>query len=194
MYKFFSNDRILKSDTVSIVRLQPKNNEVKIDLQTGGLVADGLPFFPFGFYCRASAQLADQEITHGFNLIAPYQSNLDNTYNERKTFMDRCAQVGMKVQYSVNSLIGGGHNGAKGLEMTEDEKEALLRKEVIAFRDHPALLSWYINDEPDGQGRPPALLEKAYKIVHELDPYHPYRLCLCCLQNFHCTATLWILQ
>jgi len=173
LYKLFSNDKILKSDTVTIVRLQPKNNEVKIDLQTGGLIADGIPFFPFGFYCRALIQLADQEITHGFNLIAPYQSNLDDTYKERKAFMDRCAKVGMRVQYSVNSLIGSGHNGAKGLDMSEDQKEALLRKEIIAFRDHPALLSWYINDEPDGQGRPQALLEKAYKIVHELDPYHP---------------------
>jgi hypothetical protein len=57
--------------------------------------------------------------------------------------------------------------------MSEEQKEAILRNEIIAFRDHPALLSWYLNDEPDGQGRAPALLEKAYNLVHELDPYHP---------------------
>ncbi|MDP4261727.1 MAG: hypothetical protein Q8941_04290 [Bacteroidota bacterium] len=164
---------IIQKNAIDIVRLQPKANEVKIDLQTGGLIADGLPFFPVGFYCRPVERLPEQEITHGFTLIAPYQSNLPETYEERKAYMDRCARLGMRVQYSVNSLIGSGHNGAKGLAMSEEEKEEILKKEIIAFRDHPALLSWYINDEPDGQGRPPALLEKAYRIVHELDPYHP---------------------
>jgi hypothetical protein len=171
--KLADKNTIIQTDTIDITRLQPKSNEVKIDLQTGGLIADGLPFFPFGFYCKPAGHLPEQEITHGFNLIAPYQSNLDDTYKERKANMDRCAQFGMKVQYSVNSLIGSGHNGAKGLDRSEEEKEAILRKEIIAFRDHPALLSWYINDEPDGQGRPPASLEKAYKLIHELDPYHP---------------------
>ena len=171
--KLSVNNQLIQRDTIDIVRLQPKNNEVKIDLQTGGLIADRLPFFPFGFYCKPVDQLPEQEITHGFNLIAPYQSNLANTYEESKDYMDRCAQLGMKVQYSVNSLIGSGHNGAKGLDRSEEQKEAILRNEIIAFRDHPALLSWYLNDEPDGQGRPPALLEKAYKLIHELDPYHP---------------------
>ena len=172
-YVISSNDNAIQKGMVLIVRLQPKANEVKIDLQTGGVIADGLPFFPFGFYCRPVGNLPEQEVTHGFNMIGPYQSNLPDTYEERKAYMDRCAQLGIKVQYSVNSLIGSGHNGARGLDMSEEEKEALLKKEVIAFRDHPALLSWYINDEPDGQSRPVPLLEKVYKIVHELDPYHP---------------------
>jgi hypothetical protein len=172
-YTISNKNKIVQKGNIDIIRLRPKANEVKIDLRTGGLIADGLPFFPFGFYCRPAGRLPEQEITHGFNLIAPYQSNLPATYEERKANMDRCAQVGMKVQYSINSLVGSGHNGSRGLDLTEEEKLEILKKEVIAFRDHPALLSWYLNDEPDGQGRPPALLEKAYQLVHELDPYHP---------------------
>lgn len=106
-------------------------------------------------------------------MIGPYQSNLPDTYEERKAYMDRCAQVGMKVQYSINSLVGSGHNGARGLDMSEEDKQEILKKEIIAFRDHPALLSWYMNDEPDGQSRPPALLEKVYQLIKELDTYHP---------------------
>ena len=53
------------------------------------------------------------------------------------------------------------------------KQEKLLREEVNAFRDHPALLSWYISDEPVGQGVPPDSLEFAYSIIKELDPYHP---------------------
>jgi|GEM_PF-22297 len=172
-YEITTNKTASQKGVMVITKLASKPNEVKIDLQTGGLVADGLPFFPFGFYCRPVENLPEQEVTHGFNMIGPYQSNLPNTLAERKAYMDRCAQVGIKVQYSINSLIGSGHNGAKGLDMTDEEKEQLLRSEIIAFRDHPALLSWYMNDEPDGQGRPAALLEKAYNLIHELDPYHP---------------------
>ena len=161
------------SGTVAIVSLPPKPNAVQIDLLTGGLIADRMPFFPFGFYCTPVGDLPEREVVHGFNMIGPYQSNLPAGRAERKAYMDRCAQLGIRVQYAVNSLIGSGHNGAKGLDMSEADKLALLKEEVLAFRDHPALLSWYINDEPDGQGRPPALLESAYKMIHELDPYHP---------------------
>lgn len=163
----------VQTDTVLITRLKPKSNEVKIDRETGGMIADGLPFLPYGFYSGKVADLPDQEVVHGFNLIGPYQGNLPDTYGERKAYMDRCAQLGMKVQYGVNSLIGSGHNGSKGLDKTEEEKFEILKKEVLAFRDHPALLSWYINDEPDGQGRPSELMEKAYQFIRELDPYHP---------------------
>ncbi|MET0393268.1 MAG: hypothetical protein ABW019_09010 [Chitinophagaceae bacterium] len=172
-YTVSCNDKVTRRDTIDIIRLRPKANEVKIDLQTGGLIADGLPFFPFGFYCGGNVLGLANEVTHGFTHMAPYQSNLPETFAERKAYMDRCAQVGMRVAYSVNSLIGSGHNGARGLPLTEEEKWQILKNEIIAFRDHPALLAWYINDEPDGQGRPPALLEKAYQFVHELDPYHP---------------------
>lgn len=172
-YTVSGNGRIVQRDTLDIIRLRPQANEVKIDLQTGGLIADGLPFFPFGFYCGGNVLGLANEVTHGFTHMAPYQSNLPETFAERKAYMDRCAQVGLRVAYSVNSLIGSGHNGARGLPLTEEEKWEILTNEIIAFRDHPALLAWYINDEPDGQGRPPALLEKAYQLVHELDPYHP---------------------
>ena len=172
-YRITSEDRLVEEGHVDIVRRAARANAVQIDQLTGGLIADGLPFFPFGFYCGPVGDLPEREVVHGFNMIGPYQSNLPATLTERKSYMDRCAQIGVRVQYGVNSLIGGGHNGTKGLDMTDEEKLALLKSEIVAFRDHPALLSWYINDEPDGQGRPPALLEAAYKMIHELDPYHP---------------------
>lgn len=172
-YVLEKGDAIVQKGDINIVKLAPKANAVQIDQLTGGLIADGLPFFPFGFYCGPAGDLPEREVTHGFNMIGVYQGNLPDGLAERKGYMDRCAQVGVKVQYGVNSLIGSGHNGDKGLDKTEEEKLALLKSEVLAFKDHPALLSYYINDEPDGQGRPPAILEAAYQLIHELDPYHP---------------------
>ncbi|HWB93295.1 MAG TPA: carbohydrate binding domain-containing protein, partial [Puia sp.] len=172
-YRVLQQGHTEQEGSLGLTVLPAKANAVQIDLLTGGLIADGLPFFPFGFYCTPVGDLPEREIVHGFNMIGPYQSNLPAGRSERRAYMDRCAQLGMRVQYSVNSLIGSGHNGARGLDMSDADKLALLKEEVIAFRDHPALLSWYINDEPDGQGRPPAILEAAYKTIHDLDPYHP---------------------
>jgi hypothetical protein len=172
-YTLEKNGATVQQGNVDLLKLVPKANATQIDQLTGGLIADGLPFFPFGFYCGPAGDLPEREVVHGFNMIGVYQDNLPEGLAERKRYMDRCAQVGVKVQYGVNSLIGSGHNGDKGLERTDEEKLALLKDEVLAFKDHPALLSYYINDEPDGQGRPVAILEAAYNMIHELDPYHP---------------------
>lgn len=172
-YTLMQGNTTVDKGSVELTLLAPKANAVQIDRLTGGLITEGLPYLPFGFYCAGIGDLPDREAPHGFNLIGNYQSNLPEGLAGRKAYMDRCAQLGIRCQYAVNSLIGSGHNGAKGLDMSDDEKLALLKSEIIAFRDHPALLSWYINDEPDGQGRPPELLEKTYQLIHELDPYHP---------------------
>jgi hypothetical protein len=172
-YRVLKDQKIVVSGKVEMIKRPAKENAVQIDLLTGSLVIDNRPFFPFGFYCGPVGNLPETEVVHGFNMIGPYQDNLPKNYQTRKAYMDRCAQLGIRVQYGVNSLIGSGHNGSKGLDLTDAEKLDILKKEVIAFRDHPALLSWYINDEPDGQGRPPAILEDAYRLIHRLDPYHP---------------------
>ena len=173
-YKIYNAGKLVDEGSVKITKLVPKDNAVKVDLETGGLIVDNLLFFPFGFYCASPVgNLPDQEVVQGFNMICPYQRNLPNALEERKAYMDRCAAIGIKVNYGVNSLIGSGHNGSKTYDLSQDELLDLLKKEVITFRDHPALLSWYLNDEPLGQGRPVDLLVKAYNIIKSLDPYHP---------------------
>lgn len=159
--------------TLTILRY--KSNEVKTDKLTGGLIVNKLPFFPFGFYCYSPVdpKLPEEEAVNGFNMISPYQKIMPETFSERKAYMDRCAQIGMKVHYNLLSVSGGGGVSSRipGLEAA-DKKQRLIN-EVIAFRDHPALLGWYIADEPNGYKIPPAELEGIYRTVRELDPWHP---------------------
>ena len=172
--KIQQDSRTITSIPVKIMKLTPKDNEVKINLLTGGLIADGMPFFPFGFYCGSPlGTLPEEEVVRGFNMIAPYQKNTPETIAERKAYMDRCAQLGLKVHYALNGLIGEPHNKSRKNPLTQEERFELFKNEIITFRDHPALLAWYINDEPLGQSRSVGLLEKAYNLVKELDPYHP---------------------
>ncbi|MCB9304551.1 MAG: discoidin domain-containing protein [Lewinellaceae bacterium] len=161
---------------VEVVKLSPRPNEVKVDRLTGGLLVDGLPFYPFGFYASFSmGNLPVEEVYNAMNLVGVYQPNDEESLEARKAYMDQCAALGIKVNYAINGLVGAPHDRWDYVMTAEEgqQQEARLRREVETFRDHPALLSWYMNDEPVGQGRAPELLEKAYRTIQELDPYHP---------------------
>ncbi|MCU0456450.1 MAG: hypothetical protein MUE74_09125 [Bacteroidales bacterium] len=159
----------------SLTILSYKPNEVKTDRLTGGLVVNKRQFFPFGFYTYSPVHptLPEEEVVKGFNMISPYQRILSETFSQRKVYMDRCAEIGMKVHFNLLSVSGGGGVNSLIEGITPDEKKERLVNEIIAFRDHPALLAWYIADEPNGYKISPDSLQKIYELVHELDPWHP---------------------
>jgi hypothetical protein len=170
-------DGTVKKYTASanLVILAFKHNEAKLDRLTGGMVVNRKQFFPFGFFCYAPVHpsLPEEEIVKGFNMISPYQMILPGTMDERKDYMDRCARIGMKVHYNLLSVAGGGGVNSNAEGMTEERKRELLVKEIVTFRDHPALLAWYIADEPNGYKIPPDYLKEIYTTITELDPWHP---------------------
>ncbi len=116
--------------------------------------------------------LAEEEVVRGFNMMSPYQDNAPAGVPERRAYMDRCAELGMKVHYHLLAAAGGGGVTMPGASEPLDREQA-LRAEVEAFRDHPALLAWYICDEPTGHGATPEELARIYRVVREVDPYHP---------------------
>jgi hypothetical protein len=87
--------------------------------------------------------------------------------------MDRCAGLGMKVHYNLLSVSGGGGVGSKIEGLSDEEKRERLINEIKTFRDHPALLGWYISDEPNGTTITPEKLEEIYRTIKENDPWHP---------------------
>lgn len=161
--------------TTKLIVLSYKSNEVKTDRLTGGLIVNRRPFFPFGFYCYSPVYptLPEEEVVKGFNMMSPYQKIMPETLNERKAYMDRCAQLGMKVHYNLLSVSGGGGVGSKIEGLSDEEKRNRLIAEILTFRDHPALLGWYISDEPTGNKISPERLEEIYQTVKENDPWHP---------------------
>ncbi|MCK9399025.1 MAG: chitobiase/beta-hexosaminidase C-terminal domain-containing protein [Bacteroidales bacterium] len=173
---FYEGDKWIDSRKVWITVRPHRDNAVKIDRATGGLSVAGLPFFPFGFYTYFPVlpTMPEEEAVKGFNLISPYQKIGKKSLKDRKAYMDRCASLGMKVNYNLCSVTGGCGVGSSRLPgLSRHEKLEMLRKEVEKFRDHPALLAWYIADEPDGQDLPPDSLLETYRLIKELDPYHP---------------------
>jgi hypothetical protein len=102
-------------------------------------------------------------------MMSPYQRILPETFNERKAYMDRCAQLGIKVQYNLLSVSGGGGVSSSIEGISDEEKKNRLIAEIEAFRDHPALLAWYISDEPTGNKISASQLEYVYRII-KADP------------------------
>lgn len=161
--------------SVEFVRLRPKSNEVKIDRLTGNLLVDGWQWLPVGFYSSLDGEnfgFLRSEVTQGINLYSPYQTITEENRAARMAYLDLCAQLGIKVNYNVCSLAGSQGVGLSTAG-TVEEKLAALREEVLRVKDHPALLSYYIADEPDGQGVSPETLQRSYDLIRETDPYHP---------------------
>jgi len=169
-----ANGSLYKTSAVLII-LDYKANEVKTDRLTGGLIVNRKKFFPFGFYCYSPVYptLPEEEVVKGFNMISPYQKILPETLKERIAYMDRCAMIGMKVHYNLLSVSGGGGVSSKIEGISELEKRERLVSEIRTFMDHPALLAWFISDEPNGFKIPPEELEGVYKTLKEIDPWHP---------------------
>ena len=44
---------------------------------------------------------------------------------------------------------------------------------VNRFKSHPAVLAWYLADEPDGGHIKPSLLQVKYDLLQKLDPSRP---------------------
>lgn len=172
----------------TIRKAPPKPNEVKIDYRSRGLVVDGKPFFPFGFYIH-HGRYYDQddpqfvlglEGAFGFNMICVYQ-NFDFTFRQEvrpvvNDFLDRADATGFRMHYDVRNMTDQ--------EPTE-ELAAQIEEDVIAHRDDPALLCWYLSDEPAGRGNPPDRYIAHNRQMKQLDPHHPTTMVFCVPSKAH---------
>lgn len=132
--------------------------------ERGRLLLGGKPFFPLGMYFTAIKE-ADLKVyaDSKFNCMMPYGS-------PTREQMDLAQQHGLKVIYSIKDWYAGSHYCPKSIRTAADE-EPLVRDRVRQFRDHPALLAWYLNDELSQQFIP--RLEAHHRWVAEEDPQHP---------------------
>jgi hypothetical protein len=84
--------------------------------------------------------------------------------------MDLAAKYGLKVIYSVKDFYFGSPWCPAEVRSQADE-ETLIRARVRQFRDHPALLAWYLNDELSLKYLP--RVEAHQRWVAEEDAGHP---------------------
>jgi hypothetical protein len=128
------------------------------------LIVNGKPFFPLGMYFSGVKEEELRVFTEApFNCLMPY-GRLD------EVAMDLCHRMGLKVLYSIKDFYHGTTWCPDFIKSDADE-EGYVREYVRRFRDHPALLGWYTNDE-----RPLSMLDRLeahQRWVEQEDPNHP---------------------
>ena len=138
-------------------------------------LVDGKPFFPLGWYFgpgpgdKEYLPHLDRVAATPFTTIMCYGINSGGVEKVR-TYLDALAARNLKAIYSIKDVYEGTAYFGKSVLGFSGE-EAIVRGVVGAFREHPAVLAWYVNDE-----LPPAVrdrLEARYRLVKEIDPDHP---------------------
>jgi hypothetical protein len=84
---------------------------------------------------------------------------------QEKKFQDAAAKYGMHCWVFLREL--------GSIEENTPQREAMLRKVVTAFRDHPGMGVWKGEDEPEWGKKPVPPLVRAREIIRELDTNHP---------------------
>ncbi|MBC7330079.1 hypothetical protein H5T88_06945 [bacterium] len=160
----YSKEKELGKISERISVMQRMKAKVYID-EKQRLRVDGKPFFPIGLYLGPTEDEHLERISKaGFNTILCYGYGVGQN---PEAYMERALKYGLKVIYSVKDFYEGTayfpKMGKSGLE--------LAKEYVLKFRDHPALLAWYINDELPITYIPK--LTEMYKLIKSLDPNHP---------------------
>ncbi|MBI5818588.1 MAG: hypothetical protein HZA88_06335 [Verrucomicrobia bacterium] len=138
-------------------------------------IVNGKPFFPFGWYfgpgptTKNFEEHLDRIAASPFNTIMCYGVNAGGVEKVR-AYLDAFAARKLKIIYSIKDVFAGTqyyHEPVLGFR----GEEAIVRGVVPLFRDHPALLAWYLNDELPLTMRD--RLDARHQLVQQLDPNHP---------------------
>ena len=87
-----------------------------------------------------------------------------------QAFLNRCLELGFKVNYQLIAFEKMGNDQATLANLTQQVKR---------FKDHPAILAWYLADEPGGQGIPPETLKPKYDAIKAADTSKPVSMVFC---------------
>ncbi len=146
----------------------------------GAFVVDGLPYFPVGSYEDVRTFQNDignwSWLETAGNFISVYVQPLSPESSSLPAYLDRCHEMGITALVHLAPL--------SELPATNSSKVKLLTDFINSVKDHPALLGYYIADEPDAaHAKPPFRypnivqhLEDTYRIIKQVDPVHPVAL------------------
>ena len=119
-------------------------------------IVDGRPFFPLGMYWSEVSEANIAVYTNGpFNCLMPY-------HRPSRGQLDQLWKAGLRVMYPAQGAYKG---------CTPEKSLDYVRRTLGEFKDHPALLAWYICDE-----LPVALGDRLVvrnRFIAENDPEHP---------------------
>ena len=177
------NGKAIATSRHELHKLPPApGSEVRLD-EHGNTVVDGVPTFIYGYFSigpytyrgrdwRGMAETHADGCTALLEYNAPYWKP-----DTGKRFLDTARANGLGVAiypyYRTFHRDGGLPKiGAPDTSLSERIKQGITER-VSWWKGHPAMLAWYLADEPDCNNSSPESLEEVYRLVRRLDPYHP---------------------
>jgi hypothetical protein len=161
-------------------RTEAERLKVYVD-QHNNLIVDGKPFFPLGWYGSVNEQHLLELADSPFNCLLAYGTD-QVPRDKMLSFLDLMHRHGMKLVYCMNDVYptatyfaGKSWEGIAG-------NQAIAEAVVRAYREHPAILGWYLNDELPRELLPS--LKDYYQRARDLDPNHPCLIVLCNRRDF----------
>lgn len=131
-------------------------------LRTGGVAVDGERHFLLGMY-GINEEYMPEMAAAGIDYVHSYRWDGSGTTEEALAYLDAAQASGLQVFMGLqrSKLIAG--------------DEEFVAERVAALMAHPALLCWYLFDEPDlkHQYVSPPELARLYRLIKALDPFHP---------------------
>jgi hypothetical protein len=159
--------------TVPIRKLAPSENEVRLD-ENLILHVNGKPFLAWGWYSVRESDLPRMGKL-GYNVVVDYNAYYRSDV-QLKAWFDQVHAAGMKAlinPYPTRNLGVDAENKERAGQPLSPEDATAIRGFVHRWKDHPALLAWYIADEPELVPVLPARLEAIHDLCADEDPYHP---------------------
>lgn len=175
-----TTDEIIGLHEMEVVAHALPENATHFD-EKGNILVNGEKFLPVGGYDGIlSKDVVDFLTDTGFNCVISYCTiwHADSTGTDFikgfREALDYCHEKGLMVIPTLKMFYPTRDNvteycGVSGLEN-------LVKTWVDAFKDHPAILAWYLADEPYDAELP--MLDDVFKLVSQTDPFHPATACL----------------
>jgi hypothetical protein len=135
------------------------------------LTVDDKPFYIKGAGLEGGSPEKLRE--HGGNSFRTW--GVPRNMAEAKAMLDRAWTNGLYVSMGLDvqhERHGFNYNDANAVA----RQLALLTKQVIALKDHPALLTWFIGNELNLDSKNPKVWDAVNEIsrkIHQIDPNHP---------------------
>ena len=135
------------------------------------LLRDGKPYVVRG----AGMGIDDIErfASNGGNSIRNWTTRAD--YQDTRALLDAAARHGVTVALGL-PMKAERHGFDYDDEAAVREQFEAMRREVLAYKDHPALLVWLIGNELNHSYTNPKVYDAVNdvaRMIHEVDPNHP---------------------
>ena len=162
----------------------------KVTLDSRGILqVEGKPYFPVGMYTLQDRAGKDHDAIlkeareAGFNTTVFYAWTVETV----TPLLDAAARQGMRALVYPTLPFS-----LRKTELTREEQMA----DIKARMNHPALLGWYLVDEPEGIGKAkPEPVRELNRLVKELDSNHPTALVIMnpkpAAGYFGCADIIW---